>query len=169
MKLSNSKNFKGLDTREEQRSSVSQKSSISGNPEDSPRTKVMCFGTFDLLHPGHLVYLQQAKKHGSHLIVVIARDKTKKLQKKKTLFSEKERLKIIQNLRIVNEAVLGSLNDKLKVIKDKKPDVLCLGYDQEVNEKKLQEELSKSNLFPKLKRMKPYKENKYKSSLLKKL
>ncbi|HLC71304.1 MAG TPA: adenylyltransferase/cytidyltransferase family protein, partial [Candidatus Nanoarchaeia archaeon] len=35
---------------------------------------VMCFGTFDILHPGHLHYLQQAKKYGDYLMVVIARD-----------------------------------------------------------------------------------------------
>jgi len=128
-------------------------------------TLVMCFGTFDLLHLGHLNYFQQAKKFGNHLVVVIARDKTKQQQKKSTLFNEKERLKIIQNLKIVNEAVLGDLNDKLKVIKDKKPDILCLGYDQEVNENELKK------MFPtiEIKRMQPYWENKYKSSKIKKL
>lgn len=127
--------------------------------------KVMCFGTFDILHPGHLNYFQQAKKHGNYLIVVIARDKTKKLQNKLIVFNEKERLKTIQNLEIVDEAVLGNLNDKLKVIKDKKPNVLCLGYDQPIKIKTLKQE------FPliKIKRMKPYKEHKYKSSLLRKL
>jgi FAD synthetase len=130
--------------------------------------KVMCFGTFDILHPGHLNYFQQAKKYGDYLIVVIARDKTKKLQNRQTIFNEKERVQIIQNLKLVDEAVLGSLNNKLKVINDKKPDILCLGYDQEINKDKLKQGLAKSNLFPIIKRLKPYKEHKYKSSLLKK-
>lgn len=147
MTLSNSKNFKGLD-----------------NPKDSPRS-VMCFGTFDLLHPGHLNYFQQAKKHGNHLIVVLARDKTKKQQNKSVLFKEKERIKIIQNLSIVDEAVLGDLKDKLKVIKDKQPNIICLGYDQEADENELRKK------FPsiQIKRMNPYQEKKYKSSLLKKI
>lgn len=128
----------------------------------------MCFGTFDILHPGHLNYFQQAKKLGNYLIVVIARDKTKEKQNKKTLFNEKERLEIIKNLKIVDEAVLGDLNDKLKVVKEKKPDVLCLGYDQKIDENKLNEGLAKLNLFPKIKRMKAYQEKKYKSGLIKK-
>jgi FAD synthetase len=128
----------------------------------------MCFGTFDILHPGHLNYFQQAKKHGNHLIVVVARDETKKLQNKPTQFNENERLNTVRNLEIVDEAVLGNLNNKLKIIQEKKPDILCLGYDQEVDEDKLKEELTKLNLFPEIKRMKPYQENKYKSSLLKK-
>ncbi|MCD4694128.1 adenylyltransferase/cytidyltransferase family protein, partial [bacterium] len=36
--------------------------------------KVMCFGTFDNLHLGHLFYLKEAKKFGDYLVVVIARD-----------------------------------------------------------------------------------------------
>lgn len=133
------------------------------------KIKVMCFGTFDVLHPGHLSYLQQAKAFGGCLIVVIARDKTKKLQNKPLLFNEKERLKIIQALKIVDEAILGDLNDKLRIIKNKRPDVLCLGYDQEADENKLKEELAGLNLFPRIKRMKPCQADKYKSSLLKKL
>ncbi|MBR9683361.1 adenylyltransferase/cytidyltransferase family protein [Candidatus Woesearchaeota archaeon] len=127
-------------------------------------TSVMCFGTFDILHLGHLNYFQQAKKFGDHLIVVIARDKTKESQNKKIHFSEEERLKMVQNLKIVDEAVLGGLNDKLKVIQDKKPAVLCLGYDQEANE----DELKKTFPVIKIKRMQPYQEYKYKSSLLRK-
>lgn len=129
----------------------------------------MCFGTFDLLHPGHLHYLKQAQKFGDYLIVVVARDKTKKKLKKPSLFSEKERLSLIKNLRFVDEAVLGHLKDRFRIIKEKKPDFLCLGYDQKVDEKELFEYLRKFDLAPKIRRMKPYLLGRYKSSRLKKL
>ena len=66
----------------------------------------MCFGTFDLLHLGHLNYFQQAKKYGNYLIVVIARDQTKKDQHKETIFTEQERLELVRNLKMVDEAQL---------------------------------------------------------------
>ena len=98
----------------------------------------MCFGTFNLLHPGHLHYFQQAKKYGDYLIVVIARDKTKRQQHQLTVFNEQERLHLIQNLKIVDKAVLGKVGDHFKIIRALKPTVLVLGYDQEVREKDIQ-------------------------------
>ena len=127
----------------------------------------MCFGTFDLLHPGHLSYLQQAKKHGDYLIVVLARDKTKLKLSKKTLFQEKERLKLIQHLDLVDKAVLGDLNDHFKIIHKHQPDTICLGYDHKIKIDKLMNQLTKQGLQPKVKRMKPHKKHKYKSSKLK--
>ena len=128
--------------------------------------KVMCFGTFDLLHLGHLHYFKEAKKYGDYLIVVIARDVTKKKQKKEILFSEKERLELIQNLSLVDEAVLGYPDDHYRIIEEKKPDVLCLGCDQRIDEKQLAEALAKRGLFPKIKRISPYRTKKHKTSLL---
>jgi len=78
--------------------------------------KVICFGTFDLLHPGHLDYFKQAKKYGDFLIVIIARDKN--IKKKDKIFSEQERLSLANNLKVVDKAVLGDLKDFLKPIKN---------------------------------------------------
>ena len=127
---------------------------------------VMCFGTFDLLHLGHLNYFQQAKKHGDYLMVVIARDKTKQMQKKEIIFSENERLELVKNLRIVDEAVLGYPDNHFRIIEEKKPDVIFLGYDHTVNEKVLAMKLQKMGLKPKILRAKPYKLGKHKSTLL---
>lgn len=124
----------------------------------------MCFGTFDVLHLGHLNYFQQAKRYGDYLIVVIARDKN---VKKKIIFSEEERLKLIKQLRVVDEALLGDKTDFLKIIEQKKPAVICLGYDHQIMEKGLNEELNKRFLDPKIKRMQPYHNEKYNSSLIK--
>ena len=129
--------------------------------------KVMCFGTFDLLHLGHLYYFEQAKKYGDYLIVVIARDKTKQLQKKSILFSEKERLRLIQSLKIVDEAVLGNPDDHFKIITEKKPDVICLGYDHKITASNLQKALSVHHLHPIIKRINSYHLKKQKSTKLK--
>jgi len=129
--------------------------------------RVMCFGTFDLLHPGHLNYLEQAKKQGDYLIVVIARDETKIKQNKKTLFSENNRLIIIKSLKVVDEAVLGNVDDHFKVILEKKPQVICLGYDHQISEKELEKKLEERGLIVKVKRMKPFKVEKFKSSIIK--
>ena len=130
--------------------------------------KVMCFGTLDLLHLGHLNYFQQAKQYGDHLIVVLARDKTKEKQHKETIFDEEERLQLIKSLKIVDDAVLGNLEDHYKIIKEKKPDVICLGYDHQIKEDFLQKELTKLGLNLKIVRAKPYKSHKHKSTKIRK-
>lgn len=130
---------------------------------------VMCFGTFDILHPGHLFYLKEAKKHGDHLIVVVARDATKKQQNKAILFSEKERLAIVHSLQIVDEAVLGNFRDHLKIIVEKKPDVVCLGHDHAISEDDLRQRLVQLGLFPTIKRLRTYNPEKNNSSRLRKV
>ena len=90
----------------------------------------MAFGTFDLLHPGHINFLSQAKKHGE-LIVIIARDRTvKKIKGKLPLHNEKQRLGAVKSLKLASKVILGSLIDKYAAIKKYKPDIIALGYDQ---------------------------------------
>lgn len=128
----------------------------------------MCFGTFDILHLGHLYYFEQARKYGDYLIVVIARDKTKQKQKKKILFSEQERRKLVQSLKVVDEAVLGNVDDHLKIVLEKKPAVLCLGYDQKIAQKWLKRRLAERNFYPRIVRIKAYHPASQKSTKIKK-
>ena len=121
---------------------------------------VMTFGTFDLAHPGHISYLTQAKQHGDYLITVIARDTN---LKKKVLHSEQERLNQIKKLDIANKVILGSNTNKLEVIKKYNPDVICIGYDQEVNIEKLKQ-LTNAKII----RLESFKPHVFKSKLLKK-
>ncbi len=130
---------------------------------------VICFGTFDLLHLGHLSYFEQAKKYGDYLIVVVARDTTKEKQKKKILFTERERLKLLQSLRIVDEAVLGDKEDHYKIITAKKPDTILLGYDHPISEEDLKKELAKRNLHSLIYRAKPFQIESQKSNILRSL
>lgn len=130
-------------------------------------TTVMCFGTFDILHPGHMYFLQQAKQHGDYLVVVVARDSTIKEVKKITpKYTEKQRVEHIQDLKIADKVVLGYEADKYEIIEEINPDVIALGYDQHEFADKLKEEMAKREMNPKIVRIGPYKEHQYKSSKL---
>ncbi len=129
----------------------------------------MAFGSFDFLHKGHLFYFQESKKLGDKLIVVVARDKTiEKVKGKKPQFTEKERLKAVSEVRSVDMAVLGDEIDQFKVLEEFNPDVISLGYDQKsFITDKLDEEILKRGLKIKVVRVKPFEEQRFKSSKMK--
>ncbi|MEA1926406.1 MAG: adenylyltransferase/cytidyltransferase family protein [Patescibacteria group bacterium] len=128
--------------------------------------KIMVFGTFDIFHPGHKNFFEQARTYGDCLIVVIARDKTV-LEVKGVLPKNNEnvRLKMVRESNLVDRAVLGSLGDKYEIIKEKKPDVICLGYDQRFFTDKLEEKLEEFDLEDTvIVKMRSYHPEIYKSS-----
>lgn len=118
--------------------------------------KVMATGTFDLLHMGHIYYLKEAKKLGDKLIVVVARDSTVRKLKHEPITPEEMRLDIIKELKIVDEAVLGHKDDMYETVKEIKPDIIALGYDQIHDEKKIEQELKKRKLVAKVVRLPKY-------------
>ena len=96
--------------------------------------KVMATGTFDLLHPGHGIYLNEAKKLGGEdakLYVVIARDSTVEKRKRYPIVGEQQRLELIKMIKGVDEAYLGNENgDFLKIVEEINPDIIAIGADQ---------------------------------------
>lgn len=128
--------------------------------------KVMVFGTFDILHPGHKHMLNEAKMLGDYLVVVVARNKTvRDVKKHDPLNDEKTRLTNISKLNIADRVILGNESkDKHKIILVEKPEIIALGYDQKFFVKTLHKKFGKKIKIVKLK---PYKENIYKSSKLK--
>jgi D-beta-D-heptose 7-phosphate kinase/D-beta-D-heptose 1-phosphate adenosyltransferase len=92
-------------------------------------------GCFDLLHYGHVKYLQDAKKKGDILIVGINSDASvRKIKgKKRPLVHEKDRLRIIAALESVDYVVLFKEDSPLKIIKSLRPDVLIKGADWNKN------------------------------------
>ena len=94
--------------------------------------KVMVFGVFDLLHPGHLWFLRSAREQGSELIVVVARDSiVEQLKGKRPQQSQEERIRIVNSIPEVSRVLLGdAIQGSYKVIFAHQPDVICLGYDQ---------------------------------------
>ena len=118
--------------------------------------KIMATGTFDLLHMGHIYYLKEAKKLGDKLVVVVARDSTVRKLKHEPVTPEEMRIGIVRELKMVDEAVLGYEDDMYAVVKEIKPDIIALGYDQIHDEKKIENELKKRNLDAQVVRLPKY-------------
>jgi len=119
--------------------------------------KVMATGTFDLLHLGHIYYLKEAKKQGDKLAVVVATDSTVRRLKHEPVNSEEIRLGLIKELRIVDEAYLGHEDDMYEIVKEIKPDIIALGFDQIHDEEKIKSELKKRKISAKVVRVKEFK------------
>jgi FAD synthetase len=125
----------------------------------------MVFGVFDLLHPGHVSFLRQAKRLGDFLIVSVARDlNVEKVKGRKPAQNEKQRLNKVSRLPFVNKAVLGGVKNAIPHIKKEKPDVIALGYDQ-----KSYVDLKQLKKVAKVVRLKPFKPRIFKSSRLRSL
>ncbi|MEM2123015.1 MAG: adenylyltransferase/cytidyltransferase family protein [Candidatus Bathyarchaeia archaeon] len=106
------------------------------NPRPHRGRIVLAAGVFDLLHYGHLRFLEEARKtggKGAKLIVVVARDKTVEERKgAKPVMPEEQRRILVEALKPVDEAVLGfedfNIHEVLRIIK---PDIVAVGYDQD--------------------------------------
>jgi len=97
---------------------------------------VLATGVFDLLHLGHLRFLEESKKTGgphSKLVVVVARDKTVRRRKGRgPIVPEDQRRELVAALRVVDRAILGREEiDLLGILKEVNPDIVCVGYDQD--------------------------------------
>lgn len=108
--------------------------------------KVLATGVFDLLHPGHLYYLQKAKKLGDKLVVVVACDATVRKMKHEPITPERMRLEMVRALKVVDEAHLGYEGDPYKIVEKIKPDIVALGYDQTHNPEEIEKGLAKRGL-----------------------
>ncbi len=105
-------------------------------------TRVMAQGTFDILHPGHLHYLQESAALGDELVVVIARDSRMKTEKPLVMDEESRRI-VVEALRVVDRAVLGSEDSIFDTVDRIVPDVVTLGYDQDHDESELRAALAR--------------------------
>ena len=119
--------------------------------------KVMATGTFDLLHLGHIYYLKEAEKLGDKLVVVVATDSTVRRLKHEPVNPEEIRLKLIKELKIVNEAYLGHEDDMYEIVEEIKPDIIALGFDQIHDENKIKAALKKRKIDAKVVRLTEFK------------
>jgi FAD synthetase len=128
------------------------------------KKRVLAFGTFDGLHPGHKHYLDQAAAYGD-LTVVVARDATVEAVKgRPPKRAEAERLQTL--LEAGYHAVLGSQGDKYAVLRAFRPEVICLGYDQTSFIDGLQRACEESGIKAEIVRIGAHKPDVYKSSIL---
>lgn len=115
--------------------------------------RVMATGVFDLLHPGHLYFLEQARKLGDELVVVVARDQTARRLKGEPYVPEHLRRQMVEGLKPVDRAVLGSTTDIYQTVVDLKPDIIALGYNQLWNEKEVASECARRGVPVKVVRL----------------
>ncbi len=119
--------------------------------------RVLATGTFDLLHPGHLLYLSEAKALGDELYVIVARDSMIK-HKPKPIIPEGQRLVMVQALRIVDEALLGDEQDMFKPLREINPDIIALGKNQFFKENELEAQLRAHGINAKVVRIQSFEQ-----------
>ena len=72
--------------------------------------RILTYGTFDLLHYGHIRLLKRAKNMGDYLIVALSTDEFNILKGKKTYFDYETRKKILEAIRYVDLVIEENLN-----------------------------------------------------------
>lgn len=94
--------------------------------------RVMAVGVFDLLHAGHLHYLEQAKALGDHLTVVVAHDDTVRKRKHEPVTGQDLRRRMVEGLKPVDDSIIGNPPDVpiFEILPIVNPDIIALGYDQ---------------------------------------
>jgi len=137
-------------------------------------------GTFDIIHPGHINLIKQAKSLGDFLVVVIGRDQNVFNAKgRKPYYNERQRLENLnallnfksetlnpkqsQNSKFQTQnfykIVLGDIEDPYKIIKDEKPDIIALGYDQQNYVEGLKKWIHDTRYTIQVTRLKPFKKD----------
>ncbi len=133
------------------------------------RKVVLASGVFDLLHLGHVKFLEEAKKAGgkdAELLVIVARDSTvQRMKGRKPIMPENQRRALVESLRVVDEAVLGLEDFNIGDVIDRvKPDVIALGYDQTEMEAEVREFVKKHGLHVRVVRLGKFENDELSSS-----
>lgn len=106
----------------------------------------MASGVFDIIHPGHISYLEQAKSYGDELVVVIANDDTVRAGKHEPITPEAMRARIVGALKPVDRTIVGGRGDMFDTVRYVRPDVIVLGYDQSFDPEDLERKLADAGL-----------------------
>lgn len=128
------------------------------------KAKILASGKFDVLHPGHLFYLREAKnlRGNSNLTVVVSNEKNVR----NCVFSNEERKEILESIETVDEVIVGKEEVNVRrVLEEVRPDVVALGHDQD--EGKIKRVAEEMNPSPKIERVEAYRPDKYSSSKIK--
>jgi FAD synthetase len=115
--------------------------------------RVMATGVFDLLHAGHLHFLQEARALGDELVVVVARDQTARRLKHEPYVPEHLRRVMVEALKPVDRAILGSTTDIYATVVDVQPDIIALGYNQAFDPNEVETECHRRGVKAKVVRL----------------
>jgi FAD synthetase len=121
--------------------------------------RVLAAGKFDILHLGHIAYLEQAKElagEDGELVVVLALDKTvEKERGAPPVFPQEQRRKIVESIEFVDRAIIGlDTNDHTIIIDQVQPDIVALGYDQYTDVSALEKHFKEKGLKTEIVRLK---------------
>ena len=125
--------------------------------------RVVATGTFDLLHPGHIYYLEESAQLGDELFVIVARDANVR-HKPRPVIPEEQRRRMIASLKPVDHAVLGDLHDMFRPIQEIRPELITFGFNQHFDEEKIRLALQERGLDIDLVRIGSYSGDTYCSS-----
>ena len=115
--------------------------------KSSTKKIVLAGGVFDIIHPGHIHTLNAAKALGDILVVAIATDKTaEKMKKRSPLHNQELRRELVSCLSMVDKAIVGHEDDIFQTVKEVKPNIIVLGYDQVHQEKFISDGCKRINL-----------------------
>ena len=94
--------------------------------------KVITYGTFDLLHAGHINLLRRARELGDYLLVVLSTDEFNALKHKQAYHSYEDRKLILEAIRYVDEVIPEfTWEQKIKDVTENQIDVFVMGNDWE--------------------------------------
>ncbi len=113
---------------------------------EKTKIRVMASGVFDIIHLGHVHYLEQARKLGDELVVVVATDKTVRKMKHEPITPGNMRVQLVNSLKPVTSAVLGHEDDIFRTVEEIRPDIIALGFDQKFDEAELVRQLESRGL-----------------------
>lgn len=130
--------------------------------------KILTFGTFDGLHPGHRAFLEQAKKLGTELVTVVAQDEVvEQLKGHAPKNKLSERIAQVETLNLADQVIPGDLEQgSYEIVSSENPQIIALGYDQNELKYNLTKWLAEQGREIKIVSLEPFQPNQYKSSLL---
>jgi len=100
---------------------------------------ILIGGVFDIVHPGHIHTLKDAKSQGDVLVVVVARSSTAlRINKQRKIYHDENlRKELVSSIRYVDYAIIGREGTLYDTVDFVKPDIIALGYDQVHTEKEI--------------------------------
>lgn len=132
---------------------------------------VVIFGVFDGVHDGHLSFIKDAKREGNHLVAIVARDNVvKELKSNLPRYNESERINMLLEIHDIDLVLLGDPKiGTYNILKEVKPHIVFLGYDQQALYKNLNNAI-KNGKLPEMKIVcgLPHKPEIFHSSILNK-